>query len=917
MRARPVYNERAWAVEVIGEINRLSATRTRTIRSAGGEWGLPSDGGPTLFPDVLLFGDMARQAVLQGWELKMPDTPVTDSALLDNAEQKSRRLGTSSFLVWNGVDAVLYRIDGPTRVVECRWRTDGIVERADVESNRPAWLSCLAEILSDLDDFFEGRSAPTMKPLPSQLGEVVIAFIQEWQGRQAELLSRHARASRRWRAIVADWWRGVRCEHGSNASLSKPDYALLAAELLLHWIHRFLFGHYLRRYFTVAERLVGLSSNVTSDEVETIFRELSERHDFAHVFKSRPGAELLSRGAWEAMLAFNALLRSIGFAEISQVLLQETMQAIRRESQRKVAGQFCTPSELARLLVAMTIDDLNAPVWDPCCGTGTIARAVLDHKIAYGVAPCDAIRTTWASDKYAMPVQFTTLALACGEAPFETLRVFQSDVLDLYPDRRVPFVNAQTGGAFEERLPAFASLVFNPPFVRSEDWNRRNPTVSAVFRSVRDQSGVDLDAKSDYIVPIVFHLARFCAPGARLGMIVTNAWLGADWGRTFRLAFTRYFALETIITSGRGRWFSNADIVANVIIARRRETDGWPPHEMTRFVVTEKPMGEWPVAMSDMQAEMAGEPTTRAETVRCANMGREAITRIDELGLCWTACFADCGWLETANRQLLPITACFDVARGERRGWDPFFFPPADTVIEREYLLPVLKTAASVKRFHARADGHAFCCERSLEELGRLGHRHALDWIGRFAAATNEKGRPLPEVLKRGGLRWYEMKAATTADLVVSVNPGRRLFFARLEPRAFVNQRLIRLTAKSGVNVSLAHALLCSMIGCFFIEGLGFGSGLGALDLNAGKVRRARMLDPSRPTTDASARILDAFSILARRDLLSLEVELECEDRLRFERAVLEAFGYGTYFDRIKQSLLTMFRIRAAACEDC
>lgn len=94
MRKSPSFNERAWAIDLISEINRLVSSGRRIIKGAGGEWGVSADPyGNVMFPDVLLFGDPAHCAVLQGWELKMPDTPVTDSELLENAQEKCRRLG--------------------------------------------------------------------------------------------------------------------------------------------------------------------------------------------------------------------------------------------------------------------------------------------------------------------------------------------------------------------------------------------------------------------------------------------------------------------------------------------------------------------------------------------------------------------------------------------------------------------------------------------------------------------------------------------------------------------------------------------------------------------------------------------------------------------------------------------------------
>lgn len=119
MKKRTSYNERAWAIDLISEINRLSAVRSRTIQRAGGEWGLSAQSvGNVIFPDVLLFGDSSQSAILQGWELKLPDTAVTDGVLLKNAQEKAHRLGLTSFLVWNAVDADLYRLaDGKWTVI--------------------------------------------------------------------------------------------------------------------------------------------------------------------------------------------------------------------------------------------------------------------------------------------------------------------------------------------------------------------------------------------------------------------------------------------------------------------------------------------------------------------------------------------------------------------------------------------------------------------------------------------------------------------------------------------------------------------------------------------------------------------------------------------------------------------------------
>ncbi len=85
-------NERSAVIELISEINIFISNYNFVIKRAGGE--LTLTGGTTsLFPDIMLFSDTARNNILQGWEAKMPDVPITDTALIANAKQKALLLG--------------------------------------------------------------------------------------------------------------------------------------------------------------------------------------------------------------------------------------------------------------------------------------------------------------------------------------------------------------------------------------------------------------------------------------------------------------------------------------------------------------------------------------------------------------------------------------------------------------------------------------------------------------------------------------------------------------------------------------------------------------------------------------------------------------------------------------------------------
>ena len=81
-------NERSWAISMISDINiKLQSLNLRIIR-AGGETTI-STGHQSMFPDVLLYGDENQTQILQGWELKLPDTPITDTTFKKKAKRKA------------------------------------------------------------------------------------------------------------------------------------------------------------------------------------------------------------------------------------------------------------------------------------------------------------------------------------------------------------------------------------------------------------------------------------------------------------------------------------------------------------------------------------------------------------------------------------------------------------------------------------------------------------------------------------------------------------------------------------------------------------------------------------------------------------------------------------------------------------
>ncbi len=113
------------------------------------------------------------------------------------------------------------------------------------------------------------------------------------------------------------------------------------------------------------------------------------------------------------------------------------------------------------------------------------------------------------------------------------------------------------------------------------------------------------------------------------------------------------------------------------------------------------------------------------------------------------------------------------------------------------------------------------------------------------------------------------------------------------------------------VDIELAHALLNSLLGIFFIEMLGFGRGEGVLDLSASKLQESlKMLDYNLLSQTQKEAIIESFKHLLHRNVKPLLQELGSEDRISFDRTVLNAFNISNQETNIKASLLDLYNIR-------
>lgn len=900
----PAYNERSWAIDLIGYIKAIVSQNNRSIKDAGGEQTIRTEGS-SLFPDVLLFGDRATARILQGWELKMPDTNINDFEFRSNAEAKARALGLDSFLLWNVSHAHLYTRDPHTDMFSCIEQWDDLADittRTAIIPNRHRWEALASEIIGYLNDLFDRGELEGRQFIEAYRSGGVTALIMENSSEVKDALTAAARQDARLRAEMILWWDRYGAEYGS----STMEQALAQA-IISNWIGKILFAHILREIDARAQRVSTIDDETTPDQALELFRQLSEDCNFWTIFSDSLALNVIPARAWDQLKQFNHLLTDLRVGSVDQAQLSGILEATVEVATRKLRGQYPTPIELARLLVHLCVRNIETDkLIDPCCGSGTIARAALEQKLAAGIDGEQAASTIYASDQDPQAVQIATFALAHPSLMHMPLRIFKQDAFALSSDMMIEFRNPSNGNLFSEQLGIFQAITSNLPFVAQAGRRQYGNALQNVYSTMF--AGKDFTGRADVAAYLPFALHSLLETNGRLGIIITNAWLGTDWGDDFYAQLSRYYDLKCVITSGAGRWFKNSDVVTNILIMDKKENEEQQSGDV-KFIVLTRPLEE----MSDEEAVQIAAAQielgqTQNDTMTIRSVSQASMDAFRVFGLGGNAQFVNCDWI--LQLPLVRLKDIFDISRGERRGMNELFYPQAGHGIEQEYIEPLAKSPTEFKRLTMTPTKEAFSCSRSEEELEARGHTGALNWIRRF------KTQAVINKLSRRGLQWYEMNTESLADLVMFINYGDRLFVGRVNPPSFADQRLVPLKPKSEIDLELHHALLNTAISMFILEGMGFGRGLGALDLNKDRIEDyMHILNPSRLDANGIANIKAAFVPLTQRDILPVADELEQQDRIAFDDAVIEAFGFSVSRADIYDSILSLVEIRRTATE--
>lgn len=899
-------NERSWAIVIISEIKVMLNGLGLKIKSAGGESTL-SVNKKSMFPDVLLYEDEAQTKILQGWELKMPDVLITDEALIADATRKAKALGLNSFVIWNFTYGKLYVENENENFEEAKvWSgTKHITSREDVMTYKAEWLPIIKEIVMTVNEYLVNGIIETSSIVNTVSEGLMTELIQRNKELVAENITIESSKNMQMESRLKVWWNAFHEEYDKDEN---NMYSAYAKSVLLNWTNRIMFANTIKRYHNCAYMIKDIDYTTSPNDGNIIIEHIVEQGDFYNVFKPLEFNEMIPEDTWIDIVDYNQFLIENNIEKIEQGVLQDILEKTVNTAKREIRGQYATPYYLADILCQITVQDWNKDCADLCAGTGTIAKVIINNKFKRINNANTSFSTTWMSDKYAYPLQIANIAVTDIHALNIPINMFQTDVFNVQIGDKIEIKNPTDGSDIVKNIPQFGAIVSNLPFIEYNKVAIDEQEYIAQYREkIINDTGIEFTRKTDLYNYLPFKLYELLEKDGKLGIIVSNSWLGTDIGKKFFEAMQYYYIIESVVISNCKKWFNNADVIGTILVLKKKEISAPDKTKKISFWLTNKDIN----SIENEDKEMLINSIVLHEVIdeSVAIMREYSISDIDNItqhGISMNALFHNISWVKEIEDFIEPIENELSMVRGERTGQNKVFYIKGETSIADKFLYPMLKSSRNIKKYTASADMKAFCCDRTIDQLKEDGEEGTLKWIRKFSDNNYE---PIPKSINYSP--WYQMPSTNRADLVTSENPDKRLFIAELSESILVDQRLIAMKYKDSVaNRDLVFALLNSLYGMFAIEANGFGRGQGVLDISKTGFQKIYMINPNLISKEDSEEIIELFSKIKNRDVMDIQDELSNKDRQAFDKKVLQSIGHEELYDCIKESLLSMQHTR-------
>jgi methylase of polypeptide subunit release factors len=530
--------------------------------------------------DLVVWKSRVSLIAFLSFELKTPDTPISDAVFLADAIEKAQHWGSPYFVIWNMQEAELY----PTPVEGSH------VTPSDRLHHWPQSTGC-----NQLEDWLKPEVSARLKRQIDEIldkawdhsiskgslgvvldAEIFVTRISTAIHSLRGLLHREITSTTEHSRTLRNAIKKIAVEQGFIGFVDDVDYAI-AGQMGYRLIGQILFYFALRRK-QAALRPLSLSPGDKIPAALHPYWEDVRRYDYDALFMPHALDSLVQIPSAGQTLIRTLIdqLASYDWASLTDDVLGSVFERLIPREEQVLLGQFYTPRPVADLLAALTIEGDRPLVLDPGCGSGTFLMSAYDFiSSRTRLRHQELLATIWGFDLSPFAAELAAINLFRQDlSEFENFpRIVPGNFFDRDLGQTVEFppprVTSHGMSKIPIPIPIFDCIIGNPPYLRSQNQDDLDPKYRAQLFSAAGRVGVKAPAKTDLFAFFIYHAMRFMGPGSKLGFVTPSSWLTADYAVTLQQLLTSELRLVALVASNVESLFPQVDINAALLIAEK------------------------------------------------------------------------------------------------------------------------------------------------------------------------------------------------------------------------------------------------------------------------------------------------------------------------------------------------------------
>jgi type I restriction-modification system DNA methylase subunit len=733
------------------------------------------------------------------------------------------------------------------------------------------------------------------------------------------------------------------------ADIVGRDYSrvgTLARMMVYVLMNKIIFYKVLERNYQLTELkpILEANPNISSQEylemLNQRFREAVEKTgDFEQIFITGLFDHIVlseERGALVEIDELINLLSTIeveGLGDIIGYIYEDLIPA----EERHQMGQFYTPQPIAELIARWCINENpSALILGPGCGSGTFEveaywlLSYLKTGRKRGIPPGKEVhrsilRQIYAVDINPFPTQLTAMNLAMKNvrAPTTEANIVTSDFFNIIPGHKIltPYSVMTPSGPKQKEIvfpEGFDVVMGNPPYTRwteiPDDVQKRiEERLGDLLTKYNLRADVMRGREPGLYVYFVMWGYKFLKPGGRLGMIISDSWLQALYGKDFGRFLLENFKVKALIDIS-ARVFPVPLIGTCIILLEKPLLGESIDDNQCVFMYLTIPKGGtfkvedvlWAIKNPEQAKEKFTIKVYRQGDIPRGKRLLDLFFRPDEI-------------LDMLRQspQVRKISEYFEPSRGNtiwsvwamrhgRRpdvGGEEFFYLTEEDArkedIPQEFLYPLLPSSRYLKTFtfilsdweELRTKGvecYLFLCHKRRDELPEGVREYIKKGEGPDAQIRlrrrpgEDKGKPVSESSSSQTRRkhsnlfldWYDLGGVVEAPIYVTYGSRYWVRFVLAKYQCALDHRILALIPRQGVEFNEVElkALLAYLNSSFIqlqAEVMGrTAGGVALLELDVKPLSDFMVLDVKRlPREDLEelAKLFDELEAEARR----------------------------------------------------